>query len=190
MNQTHQMYRAAESVLVVVDLQEKLLAKMPGAGALVHSVGFLIDVAEALNVPVRATEQYPNGLGPTTPQIAQRFRQPVLAKTSFSCCGAPGFLDELKTLGRSAVTLVGMEAHVCVAQTALDLLAAGFQVLLPHDAVSSRHSIDQEVALRRLQQAGVTVTTAEAVAFDWTGDANHPAFKAVSKLVIERNRAG
>ncbi len=178
----------ADSVLVVIDVQDKLLAKMPTATALVASVGFVLDVANLLGVPVRATEQYPKGLGPTAADIARRLTRPVPAKTAFSCCGADGFVSELKALGRRTVVLVGMEAHVCVAQTALDLLAEGFAVFLPVDAVSSRYEIDHATALRRLEAAGAIPTTAEAVAFEWVRDAAHPHFKAVSKLVIDRVR--
>ncbi|MCU0705167.1 MAG: isochorismatase family protein [Fimbriiglobus sp.] len=179
---------AADSVLVVIDVQDKLLAKMPTAAALVHSVGFLLDAAHLLGVPMRATEQYPKGLGPTTTEIARRLPQPIPAKTAFSCCGADGFTAELKTLGRNVVVLAGMETHVCVAQTAFDLLAAGFRVLLPVDAVSSRFEVDHSTALRRLERAGADLTTAEAVAFEWTHDAAHPKFKEVSKLVVARPR--
>lgn len=179
---------AADSVLAVVDVQDKLLAKMPTATALVASVGFVIDAANLLNVPVRATEQYPKGLGPTAADIARRLPQPVPAKTAFSCCGAEGFVPGLKALGRNTVVLVGMETHVCVAQTALDLLAEGFAVFLPVDAVSSRYDLDHATALRRLEAAGVVLTTAEAVAFEWMRDAAHPQFKAVSRLVIDRVR--
>lgn len=185
---THFPITAADSVLVVVDVQDKLLAKMPTANALVHSVAFLIDVADALGVPVWATEQYPKGLGPTTAEIARRLRLTVPSKTAFSCCGAAGFVDELTATGRRTAVLVGMEAHVCVAQTAFDLLGHGYRVVLPVDAISSRQELDKVVAVRRLEGAGVVVTTAEALAFEWMRDATHPAFKAVSRLVIDRPR--
>lgn len=179
---------AENSVLVVVDVQDKLLAKMPLAAGLVESIGFLLDVANAIGVPVRATEQYPKGLGPTTSEIARRLPPDLPAKTAFSCCGVTGFLDELWLAGHHSVVLTGMEAHVCVAQTALDLLAAGVRVFLPVDAVGSRHDIDRETALRRVEKAGAVLTTAEGVAFEWVGDAAHPQFKAVSRLVIDRQR--
>ena len=95
---------------------------------------------------------------------------------------------ELKSLGRESVVLVGMETHVCVAQTALDLLAVGFAVFLPVDAVSSRFDLDHTTALRRLEVAGAVLTTTEGVAFEWVRDAAHPQFKAVSRLVIDRVR--
>lgn len=179
---------AENSILVVVDVQDKLLAKMPAAAELVEANGFLLDVANVLGVPVKATEQYPKGLGPTAATLARRLPPNPPAKTAFSCCGVAGFLDELWLGGRQSVVLTGMEAHVCVAQTALDLLAAGMRVFLPVDAVGSRYAIDRETAFLRLGGAGAVLTTAEAVAFEWVGDAAHPQFKTVSRLVIDRKR--
>ena len=179
---------ASESVLVVVDVQDKLLAAMPTADALVRSVGFLLDVANLLDIPARNAEHYPKGLGPTHPDIARRLPPDPPAKTAFSCCGAAGFQDSLDKLGRRTAVVVGMESHVCAAFTALDLLAAGYSVFVPVDAVASRFSLDAETALRRLDRAGAILTTAESVAFEWMHDATHPNFKAVSKLVRDRAR--
>ena len=177
---------AADSVVVVVDVQDKLLAKVPTGPTLVRNAGFILDAANLLDVPAVATEQYPKGLGPTTAEIARRLTGAVPPKTAFSCCGAAGFLHSLRELGRPNVVLVGMETHVCVLHTALDLLEAGFTIFVPVDAVASRHAIDHDTALRRLERTGVVPTTAEAVAFEWVGDASHPQFKAVSRLVVER----
>jgi nicotinamidase-related amidase len=182
--------RAESAVVVAIDIQDRLLAKIPTAAALVRNAGFVLDVAAALCVPVRATEQYPKGLGPTTAEIARRLPAAPPAKTTFSCCGADTFLEELEMLhqanGRANVVLVGMETHVCVAQTALDLLRAGLHVFLPVDALAARGAVDHDTALRRLEQAGAVLTTAESVAFEWLGDAAHPQFKAVSALVVAR----
>jgi nicotinamidase-related amidase len=177
---------AADSVLVVVDVQDKLLAAVPRGPELVRTVGFLLDAAKLLDVPVRATEQYPKGLGPTAAEIARRLPPDPPAKTAFSCCGATGFLEELHALGRRSVVLAGMETHVCVAQTAFDLLDAGCRVFVPVDGVASRFALDHDTALRRLERAGAVPTTAEAVAFEWVRDAADPRFKAVSKLVVGR----
>jgi nicotinamidase-related amidase len=177
---------AADSVLVVIDAQDKLLAKVPAAPELVRNIGFLLDAAALLGVPALGTEQYPKGLGPTTAELARRLPPELPAKTAFSCCGAAGFLADLRGRDRPNVVLTGMEAHVCVLHTALDLLEAGFAVYLPVDALASRAAVDKEAALRRLERAGAIPTTVEAVAFEWVGDAAHPRFKAVSKLVIGR----
>lgn len=188
MHPTVKRLRPESSVLVVVDIQDKLLAKIPAAAELVRNAAFLLDVAAHLDVPVRATEQYPKGLGPTTPEIARRLPPDTPAKTTFSCCGAGVFLDELKVLQRPDVVLVGMETHVCVGQTALDLLDAGLHVHLVVDALAARGAVDHATALRRLERAGAVPTTAEAVAFEWVGDSTHPRFKDVSRLVITRGQ--
>jgi len=179
--------RAGESVLLVIDVQERLLAQIPDAHGLVRDVGFLIDVAQLLGIPVRATEQYPRGLGPTAEELARRLAADRPAKTAFSACGAPGVMNELRAAGRPSVVLAGMESHVCVLQTALDLLTAEFHVFLPVDAVSSRFRIDHEAALRRLELAGAILTTTETTAFEWLGGAEHPQFKAISNLIKVRS---
>ncbi len=170
---------ARESALLVVDVQEKLMAKIPGADAITRDIAFLLDAAQMLEVDIAATEQYPKGLGPTVAPVARRVPQRP-DKLGFSCCAVPGLADGFRARGRSQIVLVGIEAHVCVLNTALDLLAAGFQVYLAVDAVASRYAIDREVALRRLEKAGAILTTVEACAFEWLGGANHPQFKAVS----------
>jgi isochorismatase family protein len=182
--------RPEASVVVAIDVQDKLLVKIPTAAALVRNAAFLLDVAKLLDVPIRATEQYPKGLGATTAELARRLPQPLPAKTAFSCCGAENFLEELEVLRRPSVVLVGMETHVCVAQTALDLLNAGLHVYLPVDALAARGQVDHDAALRRLEQAGAVPTTTEAVAFEWVADAKHAQFKAVSGLIIARGESG
>jgi hypothetical protein len=177
---------ARNSALLVVDVQDRLLAVMPDAAGLVRDVGFLLDVANLVQVPARATEQYPQGLGPTTAELARRLPAERPAKVTFSCCGAPGLLTELRSLGRPTVVVAGMEAHVCVLQTTLDLLAEGMTVFVPVDAIQSRSRIDQETAVRRMERAGAVLTTAEATAFEWLGGSDHPQFKAVSQLVRDR----
>lgn len=176
---------AVESCLLIVDVQEKLMAKIPGADALVRNLAFLIDGARLHEVPVFATEQYPKGLGPTTPELLRRLPERP-EKTAFSCCAVAGLTDSFRAKGVARVVLAGIETHVCVLNTALDLLAEGFWVYLPADAVASRFSVDHEMALRRLEGAGVILTTAETALFEWTGGANHPRFKSVSALVQER----
>jgi nicotinamidase-related amidase len=176
---------AADTGLLVIDVQDKLMAKIPGAAALVRDIGFLIDTARQLNIPVQATEQYPRGLGPTVADLARRLPERP-DKTAFSCCAIPSVADTFRRAARPKVALAGIEAHVCVLHTALDLLAAGFRVYVAADAVASRQALDREFALRRLEQAGAVLTTVETCAFEWLGGAGHPQFKAVSALVQER----
>lgn len=187
MNTNVKRLKADNSVLVLIDVQDKLLAKIPVADRLIRNASFLLDVASLLQVPIRATEQYPKGLGQTNAELRRRLPQSPLSKTAFSCCGAGTFLEELEMSRKPNVVLIGMETHVCIAQTALDLLAAGLHIFLPVDTLGSRFTIDHETALRRLEENGAVLTTAEAIAFEWVGDAAHPQFKAVSRLVIERS---
>lgn len=186
MTKTARRLAAQTSSVLVVDIQDRLLAKMPTAAALVRNAGFLLDVAALLDVPVRATEQYPKGVGPTTAEIARRLPAAPAAKTAFSCCGSGTFLEELEMLQRPNVVLVGMETHVCVQQTALDLIDAGLHVVLAADALASWGDLDHATALRRMEQAGAVVTTVESLAFEWVKDSTHPQFKALSQLVIAR----
>jgi len=178
--------QSSQATLLVVDVQDKLLVRMPDAAALVRDVCFLIDVAKLVEVPVRATEQYPKGLGPTHEAIARRLPADLPAKVSFSCCGTPGLLANLRENNRPCIVLAGMETHVCIMQTALDLLAEGFSVFLPVDALQSRGRLDHDMALRRMEAAGAVLTTVEAVAFEWLGGADHPHFKAISKMIQAR----
>lgn len=179
---------AAKSALLVVDVQEKLMAKIPGAEALVRNLAFLIDGARLLDVPVIATEQYPKGLGSTVAELLKRLPERP-DKVEFSCCAVPGLTEGMRAKGVSRVVLGGIESHVCVLNTALDLLAEGFWVYLAVDAVTSRFAQDHEIALRRLEGAGVILTTVETALFEWTRGAQHPSFKQVSALVQERMKS-
>lgn len=179
--------RTALGQLVVIDVQPRLAAAMPEADLerCLRRLGLLLEAATLLQVPVVATAQYPQGLGETEPVIARAFPPgtAVLAKTSFSCCGADGFTDRLGASGRPQVVLSGMEAHVCVLQTAFDLRSLGLQAFVVEDAVCSRDPHDHANAMARLRQGGVVVTNTESVLFEWLEDASHPQFKAVSALL-------
>jgi nicotinamidase-related amidase len=168
--------------LLIVDLQDKLLELIPDRDVVVANNAALIRGARTLGLPVWATEQYPKGLGPSTAVIAELIPDRP-AKTTFHCCAVPQFLEQL--YGRSVrhVTVAGIEAHVCVAQTALELLDLGFRVQVPADAVASRRKMDWEFALRRLDRAGAIVSTTESALFEWTERSDRPEFKAISELV-------
>jgi nicotinamidase-related amidase len=176
---------AGDTGLLVIDVQEKLLPLILEPQRLERNVAFLIDVARALDVPVQCTEQYPRGLGPTVPELARRLPQRP-EKVVFSSCAVPGVVEFFHRQARPKVVLAGMETHVCVLGTALDLLALDFRVYVAVDAVSARYRIDHDTALRRLEQAGAVLTTAETCAFEWLGGSKHPQFKAVSALVQAR----
>jgi hypothetical protein len=144
----------------------------------------LIDGAKVLGVPAVATEQYPQGLGPTMPELANRLG-PIPEKLTFSCGGCPEMLAALRGRGIHKILVAGIEAHVCVQQTVLDLLADGYRVYLAADAVASRFSVDREFALRRMESAGATLTTTEAGLFEWCEVAGTPEFKQISALIRE-----
>ena len=178
---------AKDTSVVVIDVQERLTAKIPEAAEMIRNIGFLLDAAEILKIPAQATEQYPQGLGPTVPELSRRFPT-RLAKLGFSCCSNPKVVETLRTSARPNVLLTGVEAHVCVLHSALDLLALDFQVFLAVDAIASLHGFegDREVALERLQQAGCIPVTTVTALFEWIGGADHPSFKSISGLVHER----
>lgn len=172
----------ATSLLCVIDVQERLLKAMPEADRVVERCRRLAEAARLLGLPGLLTEQYPQGLGPTSAVLAELLPPPA-AKLTFSCLAAPGFQAALSA-GITAAVLAGLETHVCVSQTAFDLLAIGLGVFVVVDAVASRHPLDHEIALRRLEAAGAILTTSEAVLFEWCRSAEHPQFQAVRRLVV------
>jgi len=179
--------QAPESVLVLIDIQERLTAAMPqGVRArVVEQIKILITAANTLSVPVVVTEQYPKGLGHTEPDLTDCLKDDVkiIEKTSFSCFKTDDFFTAINDSDRKQIIITGMETHICVLQTALDLQQQGFQVFVVEDAVSSRAKTNQYNALQRLRNAGVIITTVESVIFEWLGDANHPEFKNLAKLI-------
>ena len=176
---------AADTALLVIDVQEKLLPLIPDAAALTRNIAFLIDGACLLDMPVQATEQYPRGLGATVAELAGRL--PVRPdKIAFSSCAVPAVVEQLHREARPKVVLAGIETHVCVLNTALDLLAHDFRVYIAVDAVGARYRIDHDTALRRLEQAGAVLATVEGCVFEWIGGAGHARFKEISRLVQQR----
>jgi nicotinamidase-related amidase len=173
-----------DTALLVVDVQDKLLPFIRQRESVVWNIRRLIDGAQVLGLPVVATEQYPQGLGPTTAVLAERLTE-IPSKLMFSCRECAGVLQQLAETGRHKVLVVGIESHVCVQQTVLDLLSEGFRVYLAVDAVGSRNVIDYTTALRRMESAGATLTTAEAALFEWCEVAGSPEFKRISALVRE-----
>lgn len=173
-------------VLVVVDVQERLFNAMDAERRddMVANVKILVSAARRLDVPVVVTEQYPRGLGRTLPELrAPLGDTPPFEKTSFSCAGAHGFVDRLRALGSDHVILTGVEAHVCVLLTALDLLSQGLRVSIVADAVCSRRSANLEIGLAQARQAGAVITATETVVFQWLVSADSDAFRELSKLL-------
>ena len=176
---------ATDAGLLVVDVQQKLIGLIDGHHRIVWNIRRLIDGAKLLGLPVLATEQYPQGLGPTSAELLPLLDR-TFEKTAFSCGGSAAFCEALKSTGRHKWLIVGIEAHVCVQQTVLDLLAEGLRIYVAADAVGSRGPIDYEIALRRMESAGATLTTVEAALFEWCQDSKAPQFKQISKLVQEK----
>jgi len=185
MNQHPNLLTAANSAMVVIDVQSKLTSVMSETQRICGHAGFLLEAASRLSVPVLVTEQYPQGLGRTERVLITKLPEntPIFEKSGFSCCAALGFSAALQATGRKQIILLGMEAHVCVLQTALELRHMGFQVHVVEDAVCSRKEAHKLFALKRLAQQGVTVTNHESVIFEWLRDAAHPEFKAISRLL-------
>ncbi|MBI1916112.1 MAG: hydrolase [Planctomycetes bacterium] len=179
---------AADTALLVIDVQEKLIPKILDADSLQRNVAFLIDAARLLHMPVLATEQYPKGLGPTVACLRERLSERP-DKVAFSCAAIPSVVETLHREARPKVVLTGIETHVCVLGSALDLLALDFRIYVAVDAVGSRFRIDHDYALRRMEQAGAVLTTSETIAFECVGGAGHPAFKGISALIQARMKA-
>ena len=179
---SHEMMSCGDTVLVVIDVQEKLVPLIPGFDRIVWNIGRLIDGCKILGVPVLGTEQYPKGLGGTVRELVDR-TGPLTAKLNFSCCACGEFWQQLAALDVPKVLLCGIEAHVCIQQTALDLLAAGYRVFLAVDSIGARFEIDYQTALRRMDSAGATLTTTESALFELCEVAGTPEFKQLSALV-------
>lgn len=176
---------AENSVLVVIDVQEKLCHAMDEKVLkhLVKNAGILMDAAAELKIPIVVTEQYVKGLGETLHELKGRTTSPALEKMTFSCCGDPAFVEKLVKLGKKQVIIVGMECHVCVLQTVVELLGAGFNVHLVRDAVMSRRKENWLVGLETARDAGAVITSTEAALFQLLKVAGTDEFKKLSKLV-------
>ncbi len=174
---------AEQSQLIIIDVQERLAGAMPPEAmtAVEKQIGTLVTAATALAIPVIHTEQYPQGLGHTLPSLREQLAQP-LEKTCFACTGAEGFNQHIQR-NRRQVILCGIEAHICVLQTAIELLGQGFQVFVVEDGVCSRKDSNRRNALDRLWQAGAHISNTESVLFEWLRDASHPDFRTLSKLI-------
>jgi len=175
------------SALVVIDLQQRLGHAMPGKvlDRVIQNAVLLLRSAELLQVPVLHTEQYPQALGPTESNVAAALPATCqsFSKRTFSCCGLTDFVVAAVALDRRQLILVGMEAHICVLQTALDLHAAGYDVRVVEDAVCSRRLENYQNALDRLRNVPLQIVSAESVVFEWMRGADHPQFKTVQGLL-------
>jgi nicotinamidase-related amidase len=174
---------AEASVLLVVDEQPAFMQSIWEADRVVRRTEFLLQVCSLLGVPSLATEQNRERMGGTNACLLLHLQRPPFGKMAFSCCGSVEFTTALKETGRRQVVLVGVETHICVSQTAIDLLNDGFEVMVCPDAVSARSVEMHKIGMERMRDSGVLPIHSEAVVYEWLGSAEHPAFRDALKLV-------
>lgn len=177
------MLTVPNTALLVIDFQGKLAQVVHDSRAVLAEAAKLIRGAKALDLPILWTEQNPAGLGPTVPELAELLPGQPIPKFAFSCCGEEGFVAALKALDRHQVLLCGIEAHVCVYQTAADLLTAGYQVHVAADAVSSRSPQNTAVGLARMQSLGAAITSVEMALFELLRVAQGDRFREILNIV-------
>jgi nicotinamidase-related amidase len=169
---------------LIIDLQERLVPHMHEHEQLLQRCSVLIKGLTILGVPMLHTEQYPAGLGTTVTAIGSLFAgTPAIEKRSFSCCDEPALFAQLQQTGRAAVLVAGIESHVCILQTVIDLQVAGFAPVIIADAVSSRREFDKKIALKRMAAEGCRISTVESVLFELMRTSRHDRFREVSRLV-------
>jgi nicotinamidase-related amidase len=185
MNNPDSLLDASDSALALIDIQERFRPAIAGFDAVVGRTEILVRAAQRLGVPVFATEQYPKALGETVPEIKRWLpeSQAFLPKMCFSSQACEPFREALARSGRKQVVLAGIETHVCVLQTGLELLAAGYSVYVVEDAVSSRKLPDRQAALERLGRHGAERVTVEMAVFEWLRRAGTPEFKEIQALI-------
>ncbi len=179
------MMSASDTGLLVIDVQQKLIPLVPGHERIVWNIRRLLHGARLFDLPLLATEQYPRGLGGTVTDLAASLG-PIAAKTSFSALGCSEISQSVQRLPTAKWLVAGIESHVCVQQTVLDLLSLGFRVYVAVDAIGARHEIDHDLALMRMDSSGAILTTTEAALFEWCQDSTAPQFKELSKLIKEQ----
>ncbi len=173
-----------DAIFVAIDFQEKLMPVVAEPEELEAKAAKLAQGMKTLEIPTIVTQQYTKGLGVTVPAIAEALGKfTPIDKTTFSCMGNEDFLASLEALDRGCVILAGIEAHICVEQTAIDLLREGYEVALVTDCVQSRDPRNRDIAIQRMNQAGVIPTSFESVLYELLGSAKASEFKAISALV-------
>ncbi|MEO0762289.1 MAG: hydrolase [Pseudomonadota bacterium] len=180
------LLEADRSCLVVIDMQERLVPAMQAPARTIRNARTLMTAAGELAIPVLVTEQYPRGLGRSVPDIAKAGEAAgaqVIEKLHFSSFAEPAFAEAFRATGRDQAVIAGMEAHICVLQTAVAMMRAGIEVYVVTDATSSRTLESEKACLDRLQAAGAGIVTTEMAVFEWLGQAGTPAFKALLPLI-------
>lgn len=172
-----------ETALIIIDIQERIYKVVRKHEKLMDNVLKLIKGFKVLNLPIYYTEQYPKGLGATVNTLKNELTGNAIHKMTFSCSHAENLFEKLNNNNIKQVVVCGIESHVCVQQTVLDLLANGFQVNLPVNAVSSRSKVDYKTAIKRMDKHGAEITTVESVLFELLQICGTPEFKQISALV-------
>lgn len=173
-----------DSLLIIVDIQERLVNALD-KDVVVKRAAALTAAAKILSVPILATEQYPKGLGETVPQIKQYFTESTktFEKTSFSIIKEPEIFEAVKNYGKKQILICGIETHICVHQTAADLLEEGYDVYVVKDACASRNKYEFKQGVERMQENGAKITCLEIVLFEWLKSSKHPNFKEIQNLI-------
>ncbi len=175
-----------ETLLLIIDVQGRLAEGVVRSAALQSVTGKLVRACKILEVPVLLTEQYPKGLGTTIDSLRELLPGTVaVEKLSFSCCGTAEFMRQLRSFNRNDILVAGMEAHVCVYQTAVDLVEFGYNVHLVTDCVSSRSEENRMLGIRCIEKAGASLTSSEMAIFELLRVAEGERFKAISKIIKE-----
>ncbi len=177
------MLNPESSVLIIVDLQEKMVRAMLDKELYIDNAIKLIKGIKALGIPILACEQNPQGLGETIPEVKELLEFSSIPKFSFSCCGEPRFMDRLNELDVKQAIVTGNESHVCVYQTVADLLQMGYEVQVAADAVSSRTEANKQAGIERCRDLGSAISSVEMILFDLMCSAEHPSFKEIQKIV-------
>jgi nicotinamidase-related amidase len=173
-----------KAAAVIIDIQEKLLPHIHEGDIILDNCLKLITGLKVLTVPIIITQQYTRGLGHTVQSIIQKFPEfEYIEKISFSCCEEPVFAEKMDCLGKTDIILCGIESHVCVLQTCLDLLADGKRVVVVEDCISSRKPDDKRISIERMRQEGASITTVESILFELARRAGNEIFKSISGIV-------
>ena len=172
-----------KSVFILIDIQEKFIPVIKNTDKLISNANILLEASEILKIPLIVTEQYPKGLGRTSNKISLPSNHYVIEKTEFSCFGNEEFVKKIKKLAVDSIVLFGVEAHVCILQTALDALKNNLDVHVVADAISSRTEENKQIAVERMRQSGVFIVSTEMLLFQLLGKAGGEEFKSISKLV-------
>lgn len=169
---------------LIIDIQERLFPHMDQKEEVLQKSLMLMEGLKILDIPLYITEQYPRGLGPTLRAVSDTLGVlPAIEKTAFSCCDEPEFIKSLEKLEGNTLIICGIEAHVCVMQTVVDLLEAGYEAVLVEDCVSSRNPEDKRVAIQRMRSEGAVIATCESILFELARKSGTEEFKAISRLV-------